>query len=132
MVPLNTFVAWRERSHFDLRSVSWITTGRFAGTFVGFWILIAVTAPMLNLVVGATTVLAAVATKLAPKFTPSPTAYLGAGPITGVTETATGIGRGQGDQCGVTISTSPLRRNSRTVRNSSRPPCSRRCASQPG
>jgi hypothetical protein len=80
-----------------------------------------VTAPMLNLVVGATTVLAAVATKLAPKFTPSPTAYLGAGPITGVTETATGIGRGQGDQCGVTISTSPLRRNSRTVRNSSRP-----------
>jgi uncharacterized protein len=92
MLPLNTFVAWRERSHFDLRSVSWITTGRFAGTFVGFWILIAVTAPMLNLVVGATTVLAAVATKLAPKFTPSPTAYLGAGLITGVTETATGIG----------------------------------------
>jgi hypothetical protein len=47
---------------------------------------------MLNLVVGATTVLAAVATKFAPKFTPSSTAYLGAGFITGVTETATGIG----------------------------------------
>jgi uncharacterized membrane protein YfcA len=92
MLPLNAFVAWRERSHFDLRSVSWITTGRFAGTFVGFWILIAVTTPMLNLVVGATIVLAAVATKFAPKFTPSPTAYLGAGLITGVTETATGIG----------------------------------------
>ena len=92
MLPLNAFVAWRERSHFDLRSVSWITTGRFGGTFVGFWILVAVTTPMLNLIVGATTVLAAVATKFAPKFTPSPAAYLGAGLITGVTETATGIG----------------------------------------
>jgi len=92
MLPLNAFVAWRERGHFDLRSVSWITTGRLAGTFVGFWILVAVTTPMLNLLVGATTVLAALATKLAPKFTPSPTAYLGAGLITGVTETATGIG----------------------------------------
>ena len=29
MLPLNAFVAWRERSHFDLRSVSWITAGRW-------------------------------------------------------------------------------------------------------
>ena len=64
MLPLNAFVAWR--SHFDLRSVSWITAGRFDGTFVGFWILVAVTTPILNLIVGATTVLAAVATKFAP------------------------------------------------------------------
>ena len=92
MLPLNAFVAWRERSHFDLRSVSWVTAGRFAGTFVGFWILVAVTTSMLNLVVGVTTILAALATKLAPKFTPSPSAYVGAGLITGVTETATGIG----------------------------------------
>lgn len=92
MLPLNAFVAWRERSHFDLRSMSWITAGRFAGTFVGIWVLVAVTTSMLNLVVGVTTILAALATKLAPKFTPSPTAYLGAGMITGVTETATGIG----------------------------------------
>jgi hypothetical protein len=52
MLPLNAFVAWRERNHFDLRSVSRITAGRFGGTFVGFWILVAVTTPMLNLVVG--------------------------------------------------------------------------------
>ena len=50
------------------------------------WLLI------MNFVVAATTVLVAVATKFAPKFTPSPAAYLGAGLITGVTETATGIG----------------------------------------
>jgi hypothetical protein len=39
---------------------------------------------MLNLIVGGTK--AAVATKFAPKFPPSPAAYLGAGLITGVTE----------------------------------------------
>jgi uncharacterized membrane protein YfcA len=92
MLPLNTYVAWRERSHFDLPSASWITAGRFAGTFAGLWILVVVTTPVLNLFVGTTTILAAVATKLAPKFAPTKTAYLGAGLITGVTETATGIG----------------------------------------
>jgi uncharacterized protein len=92
MLPLNAYVAWRERSHFDLPSASWITVGRFAGTFAGLWILVVVTTPVLNLFVGATTILAAVTTKLAPKFAPNKTAFIGAGLITGVTETATGIG----------------------------------------
>src|SRR5579862_4246402 len=89
MLPLNAFVAWRERRHLDLPSMSWITAGRFVGTFAGLWILIVVTTPILNLVVGATTILAAVATKLAPKFTPNHTTFVSAGFITGVTETAT-------------------------------------------
>ncbi|HEX4410739.1 MAG TPA: sulfite exporter TauE/SafE family protein [Xanthobacteraceae bacterium] len=92
MLPLNAYVAWRERHYFDLPSAGWITAGRFAGTFAGLWILVVVTAPVLNLVVGITTVLAAIATKLAPEFTPTKAAYIGAGLITGVTETATGIG----------------------------------------
>jgi uncharacterized protein len=92
MLPLNAFVAWRERHHFDLPSASWITLGRFAGTFVGLWILLVVSTTVLDAVVGATTVVAAIATKLAPRFAPNRTAYLGAGLITGVTETATGIG----------------------------------------
>jgi uncharacterized membrane protein YfcA len=92
MLPLNAFVAWRERHHLDVPSMSWITAGRFVGTFAGLWILIVVTTPILNLVVGATTILTAVATKLAPKFTPNHTTFVSAGFITGVTETATGIG----------------------------------------
>jgi uncharacterized protein len=92
MVPLNAYVAWRERAFFDLPSTGWITAGRFAGTFAGLWILLVVTTPVLNLVVGVTTILAAVVTKLAPKFSPNRTAFVGAGLITGVTETATGIG----------------------------------------
>ena len=92
MLPLNAYVAWRERHHFDWPSVSWITLGRFAGTFVGLWILLVVSTATLDVVVGVTTILAAVATKLAPHFAPNRTAYVGAGLITGVTETATGIG----------------------------------------
>jgi uncharacterized membrane protein YfcA len=92
MLPLNAFVAWRERHHIDVPSLSWITAGRFAGTFAGLWVLLAVTTATLNLFIGATTILAALLTKLSPQFTPNGTAYAGAGFITGVTETATGIG----------------------------------------
>jgi len=92
MIPLNAYVAWRERGHFDLGSAGWISVGRVAGTFVGLWILVVVTRPALDMIVGVTTVLAAVATKLAPSFAPTRTAYIGAGLVTGVTETSTGIG----------------------------------------
>jgi uncharacterized protein len=92
MLPMNAYVAWRERAFFDLPGTSWITAGRFVGTFFGLWILVMVTRPALNMVVGVTTILAAVATKLAPKFAPNRTAFVSAGLITGVTETATGIG----------------------------------------
>jgi uncharacterized protein len=92
MLPLNAFVAWRERAHFDLSSAGWITLGRFGGTFVGLPILLVVSTPVLDIIVGASTVIAAIATKFAPVFAPSRTAYVGAGVITGVTETATGIG----------------------------------------
>ena len=92
MLPLNAYVAWRERFYFDLRGASWITAGRIAGTFAGLSIIVAVTRSELNLVVGATTICAAVLTKLAPKFIPNRRAFVGAGLITGVTETATGIG----------------------------------------
>jgi uncharacterized protein len=92
MLPLNAFVAWRERQHIEMGSLSWITAGRFAGTFAGVWVLLTVTTATLNLVIGVVTILAAAITKLAPHFAPTRTAYVGAGLITGVTETATGIG----------------------------------------
>jgi uncharacterized membrane protein YfcA len=54
--------------------------------------LLAVTTATLNLVIGITTILAALITMLSPEFTPNRAVFVGAGLITGVTETATGIG----------------------------------------
>ncbi|MEU6261625.1 sulfite exporter TauE/SafE family protein [Saccharopolyspora shandongensis] len=92
MIPLNLYIAGRERGSLDRAGAGWITAGRFAGTFGGLWVLVAVPVGQLNLLVGGSTVLAAVVTLLAPKFTPGRGAFLAAGAITGVTETATGVG----------------------------------------
>jgi uncharacterized protein len=92
MIPLNVYVAWRERTALDRVGAGWITAGRFVGTFGGVWLLAALTANQLSILIGAATILAAVATLIAPSFTPGNRAYVAAGIITGVTETATGIG----------------------------------------
>lgn len=92
MIPLNVYVAWREREALDRSGATWITIGRFLGTFGGLALLTALTASLLNMLIGAVTILAAIATLIAPSFTPDRRALVTAGVITGVTETATGIG----------------------------------------
>src|SRR5438093_1009856 len=92
MLPLNVYVAWRERAALDRSGAGWITFGRFLGTFGGLWVLTALSASHLSLLIGVATILAAVATLIAPSFTPGRRAYVAAGIVTGVTETATGIG----------------------------------------
>jgi uncharacterized membrane protein YfcA len=92
MLPLNAFVGWRERAALDWFGSGWITAGRAAGTFLGFWVLVAVSSSTLNLLVGVATLLAALASLFAPAFDPGRGAFLAAGVMTGVTETATGIG----------------------------------------
>lgn len=92
MVPLNVYVAWRERRALDWRGAGWITAARFAGTFGGLWILAALSAKGLAIAIGAATILASVATLAAPSFAPGPKSFLVAGLVTGVSETATGIG----------------------------------------
>src|SRR3954454_5635643 len=92
MLPLNAFVAWRERVALDWFGAGWITAGRALGTFPGLWILVAVSSSTLNLLVGAATLLAAVASIVAPAFDPGRNAFIAAGAVTGITETATGIG----------------------------------------
>ncbi len=92
MLPLNAFVGWRERTALDWFGAGWITAGRALGTFPGLWILIAVSSSTLNLLVGAATLLAAVASLFAPAFNANRGAFLAAGAMTGITETATGIG----------------------------------------
>jgi uncharacterized membrane protein YfcA len=92
MLPLNLHVAAREREHIDWSGATWITIGRFAGTFAGLWLLAALSLDQLDLAVGIFTVVAAGAALVAPPFTPNRPSALGVGLFTGVTETATGIG----------------------------------------
>ncbi|MGW7432442.1 TSUP family transporter [Streptomyces sp. NPDC054861] len=92
MIPLNVYVAWRERASLDLRGAGWITTARLAATPAGLALLWLIPDRSLGLFVGGATVLAAVVSLAAPAFTPGRAAYLGAGAVTGLTETATGVG----------------------------------------
>lgn len=92
MLPLNAFVGWRERHAVDVRGAGWITAGRVLGTGLGTWILVAVTAATLDVLVGAFTLGAAMVSILMPPFQPGRGAFATAGVVTGITETATGIG----------------------------------------
>lgn len=92
MIPLNAYVAWRERASLDLRGAGWITAARLAATPGGLMLLWVIPDRSLGLFVGAATVLAAVVSLAAPAFTPGRRAYVAAGAVTGLTETATGVG----------------------------------------
>jgi uncharacterized membrane protein YfcA len=92
MLPLNLYVAWRERAAVDRSGAGWITAGRVAGTVGGLVVLAALSASQLSLFVGIATVAAAGATLLMPSFTPRRPAFVASGLVTGITETATGIG----------------------------------------
>ncbi len=92
MLPLNAYVAWRERGAIDRSGAGWITVGRFAGTFAGLGILLVLSTYWLNQFVGISTLLAVLASVLAPSFTPGKKAFIATGLVTGITETATGIG----------------------------------------
>ncbi|ANJ11134.1 sulfite exporter TauE/SafE family protein [Streptomyces parvulus] len=92
MIPLNLYVAWRERASLDLRGAGWITGARLAATPAGLALLWLIPERSLGVFVGGATLLAAVVSLAAPVFTPGRAAYVGAGAVTGLTETATGVG----------------------------------------
>ena len=92
MIPLNLYVAWRERASLDFRSGSWVTVGRVLGTLGGIWVVTTLSPGHMNTLVGMSTIVAVAVTLLLPSFEPRRCVYVGAGFITGVTETATGIG----------------------------------------
>lgn len=92
MVPLNAYVALREHHAIDLHGTAWITAGRLAGTFAGLWVLLILSSYWLNMAVGISTILAVAASLLAPSFKPGRKAFTLTGLVTGITETATGIG----------------------------------------
>ncbi|QMU96898.1 sulfite exporter TauE/SafE family protein [Microbacterium esteraromaticum] len=92
MIPLNGYIGFRERTAIDWRGVKWVSIGRFAGTFLGLWILFVVNLQQLSLLIGWSTVLAAAVALVAPAFDPNRTGLVAVGLITGITETSTGVG----------------------------------------
>jgi uncharacterized membrane protein YfcA len=92
MIPLNIYVIWREHAAIDWLGAGWITVGRIFGTAGGITALVLLVPAHLNAVIGVVTILAAMVMFLGPYFEPGPRALLGAGLITGITETATGVG----------------------------------------
>lgn len=92
MIPLSLYVIARERGAIDLAGASWVTLGRVVGTFAGLAVLILLSQERLRMLVELSTLAAALASLLAPPFLPGRRACAAAGAVTGVTETATGIG----------------------------------------
>jgi uncharacterized membrane protein YfcA len=92
MLPLNLLVMLRERSALDWFGAGWITLGRVGGTLVGLAVVAAISGPSLTRFVGITTIAAALVSLAAPHFNPGRGAFAVAGLVTGITETATGIG----------------------------------------
>jgi uncharacterized membrane protein YfcA len=92
MLPLNALVAWRERQYLDVHNSGWITVGRIVGTGGGMALILMMNMQQLNALTGVATIIAALLTLLLPVFRPIRSALVGAGFVTGVTETTTGIG----------------------------------------
>ena len=92
MLPLSVYVVHREHRAVDRSGSAWITAGRLVGTFGGLAVLAWLSARNLSIFVGVSTIAAVAATWFMPAFTPGRGALVTAGLITGVTETATGIG----------------------------------------
>lgn len=92
MLPLNAYVGLRERDAIDWKGVGWVSLGRLPGTLVGLSILLVVSTNGLNQLIGASTILAVLAGLFAPVFQPNRSACAAVGLVTGVTETATGVG----------------------------------------
>jgi uncharacterized protein len=92
MIPLNAYVIWREHAAVHWFGAGWITAGRIPGTAGGLALLALLLPADLAVAIGVITVAAALATLWAPYFEPRRNALLAAGVITGITETATGIG----------------------------------------
>ncbi len=91
MLPLNVYVGWRERTAIDAPSAGWITAGRALGTAGGLAVLALLTARQLGVFVSASILATVAATLVAPAFRPGRRTLIGAGVVTGITETATGV-----------------------------------------
>ena len=92
MLPINALVIAREHRHIHWGGIFWVSAGRFIGTFSGLWLLANASARNLDLLVGITLIATTILSLLAPPVASGRKTLTGAGLVTGITETATGIG----------------------------------------
>lgn len=92
MLPLNAFVALREWRSIDWRGGAWISVARIVFTLVGLLLVAMLSTTGLTVMVALVTIGAALVSLFAPPFAPAPAAFLAAGAVTGISETATGVG----------------------------------------
>jgi uncharacterized protein len=92
MLPLNLFTVLREHQAFDWTGGAWITLGRALGTLAGAGVLAALPGHALNLLIGAANIAVALVTMVVPAFSPNRKGFVTVGLLTGISETATGIG----------------------------------------
>jgi uncharacterized membrane protein YfcA len=92
MFPVTIAMAYRERHAVDLRGVVTLSVGRFAGTALGVWLVVLVSAESLELLLGATILAAVVMSVAVPEVDLGGGARLVAGLLSGVTGTTAGIG----------------------------------------
>lgn len=89
----------REWKAIDLKGGAWISLARIiltvAGLFLaaaGLFLITVLSTEGITVLVAVVTIAAAVVSLLAPPFPPTKSAFLAAGAVTGISETATGVG----------------------------------------
>lgn len=91
-LPMTVGMAVRERAHIDVRGFSWIVAGRVVGTAAGVWVLVAVPADGLSVLLGSLIVLAAALSAVGLPIGPGPATNVTAGVVSGVMGTTSSIG----------------------------------------
>jgi uncharacterized membrane protein YfcA len=89
--PISTSMLLHERHALD-RGIAWIMAGRVPGTVLGTWIVLLVSAAVLQGIVGVVVLTLALASAAAPALPMRPDTQFLAGAVSGVTGTAAGIG----------------------------------------
>ncbi|MFI6595263.1 sulfite exporter TauE/SafE family protein [Nonomuraea sp. NPDC050536] len=91
-LALPLFTLAREWRRVDWRGLGFAVLGRVPGSFVGAWIVVYVSVQALGILVGAMVLIAVVLTARAPSLPRNGYSVSGAGFVSGITGTATGIG----------------------------------------
>ena len=92
LLPLNSYLVLRERHSIDAAGARWILLARLVSTPAGLAMLVMVPDRHAGALVGGMTICVVLVTFIVPPFDPGRSAYLGAGLMSGISETATGVG----------------------------------------
>ena len=92
VLPLSFTVAIADRSHIDRRDVAAALSGRIPGLFLGAAVVASISDRVLGLLVSVTVLTGVAVSLTAKRFTPSTSALVVAGFVSGVTGTAVGVG----------------------------------------